>query len=190
MSVSPCPVDFTSLPDGRYDPDTIRAYKDARRAFGQDFGRAVSLAFGSVAPSDLADPYPDWETMGRAAGAARAGFAPFLVSNVEHAHPLWSDAENWTFRAHHDAIHELSGHPAFTFEGETAVVVSTVRALVRYNLTSHGAACLVSEIIGQAQAFGQTGTFPRTEDGLQRVARLCPDTVRSVTRWLFLCGAW
>ena len=79
---------------------------------------------------------------------------------------MWSDAENYTFRMHHEAIHVLSDAPAFDLGGEAATWIATCRDL-GVPTTKRVGLILFGEIVGQAKYFEKTGVFPVGADGLQ-----------------------
>jgi len=146
----------------------LRAYRSAIEAIETDHAALIQAFGGYVAPSPEADPYPDNASMVAAAAEARRHRSPFLVSDVCHGHPLWDDASNWSFRAHHDACHVLSGAEAFTYRGELGTYLYTCgRLSVAWD--SPVGLVLLAEILGQAAWFEAFGTFP-TADGRQLVA--------------------
>lgn len=167
---------------GRNDVRTRAAYAELTRAILSDTG-AIRLAYGTAgwARSDAADPYPDAASMAHAATLARSGVAPFLVSDVEHNGAFLGDnAANLAFRAHHDAVHELYGSPAFAFAGEAHTCLHTVR---RLRIGRLARAVLTWEIIGQSAFYVQHGRFPLV-NGRQPIPSLTDASVSDADRIL------
>lgn len=160
---------LVGLPTVRAELDcsvTRLAYQRVAHALRQDVFRAAGEAFaGRVAATRDPDPYPDHASMVRAAERARDGRGPFLVSDVNHGHPYWTPTENYLFRVHHDAVHVLTGAPAFTYRGEVDTARATVEALGGDGLVR---AIIMAEIAGQSAHFETRGAFP-TVLGMQAV---------------------
>ena len=117
--------------------------------------------------------------------AARRG--PFLVSDVEHNGAfIGNDHRNLVFRAHHDALHLLTGK-GFELPDEIAVCMET---LDRLTLSRDAAAVIVAELIGQASYYAWHGAFPLTVDGLQPIFHVTDERVRTVDRDAYAGKCW
>ena len=135
-------------------------------------GHTIPVAFGQGgwARSWKEEPYIDHDEMVRGAANAAAGGSAFLVSDLNHNGAfLGRNAHNLLFRAHHDAIHVLTGHRAFDFEGEARTCCATLRAL-NLSWDSDAACVLGQEVIGQAAYHINTGRFPVMTNGRQPAA--------------------
>ena len=147
--------------------ETVDAYESAACQIQWDLSATREAFRQPVKRSRESDPYADSAAITAAAGASRAGGLPFEVSDVNHGHPIWSDSQNFAFRAHHDACHVLSGSPAFTYAGEVSTYLYTIGRL-RVSIWSPVGQALLAEIVGQSAVYETTGEFP-TIEGRQAV---------------------
>lgn len=145
---------------------TRRAYQSVIDAIAYD-GQTIARAYGSggFLPSTNANPYDTFEDFLAAAKDAREGYGVVWVSDANHNGAfLGSDSANYRFRAHHDAVHALSGL-GFDFLDECKVAVKTCETL---HLDRDACAVIAGEVIGQGLYFGQVGgQFPLDERGKQ-----------------------
>ena len=147
-----------------------RMYRDLLDFALEDSGSVMGRAYGRQGwvPCDQADPYGSYAELW---GAASTELGPVLISNVNHAHPYLTDAQNLWFRAYHDALH-LTGGYSFDAMDECQLVADWVRRVDSCYDPSGEICCAsvvhVCEVAGQALAYGLTGEFP-TAGGVQFV---------------------
>lgn len=133
-------------------------------------------------PSQDAAPYVDVGTMQHSARAR-----PLRVSDVEHNGAfLGNDTLNYLFRAHHDAMHILTGC-SFELEGEMDIAAETID---RLGLVGDQAAVLTAEVVGQAAYYKWVGSFPLTTDGLQPIFHVTDERVKHVDRDSYAGHPW
>lgn len=137
--------------------ETEHTYRDIIHRIGRS--KAPLLAFHGLVVPSKADPYANWDEIRTAAMVAKVGGEPFKVHDNAHNHLLWSDADNYAFRVHHEAMHVLHDSPAFEVDGEAYVWLHTCEDL-GYTPTGVPGLVLFGEIVGQAKYYDKTGQFP------------------------------
>lgn len=155
---------YKAAPEASAQPDIQRAYRYIAHYVSKEFTRLTANEGWRFVSIFDADFLPDLKT------CAHVRAIPVLDSN--HEHPLFSDAENFEFRAVHDVRGHIEGNVfGYSFEDEQAAWKQQNEHFTRWD-QRHGAhdtywslgnlarKLLFTEIVGQAAYFATFGEFP------------------------------
>lgn len=147
---------FLARPD--FEASYVSSWKSLASHIGKMYKQTLTRIGVEYVPDD---PYKDFDEMKKSVEESGV----LKVYQGESDHPVWTEEENWVFRAVHDAMIHLAGkgHP-FTLRGELA-------AYNRHYKMAPTAArhALFTEVVGQTCTYfhlGESFNFP------QKVTRL------------------